>query len=322
MDSKVNKAIRPIFSSLINSYNYILSSFSDGSITSPIKFSDGTFNLTIQEYLNIEDMPKEVQQNYFKFRYSKNPVIRSNEERYDSLYYKNSSVFVVFDRYNQVVGSQLIVVKNDNQKLPIEFSKYSDKTDGNKGLFKLKKTPKNRKIVEIYALKCERSPKIDKRMIPDIVNMLFKAVWAKSVQLKIKYIYLTCSVTKGLQNLYLNRLSFDGPTINITYDGKTTYKALRKDCDFHEAQFASISKKHFKTQLYFRKGLKKQFLHNPLLLVLITSIIKNFFYFTRLFKYRKNDRKIPIIHTRQKINTLQKRKIFSNKMKEKMPSNT
>ncbi len=235
-----------------NLFSHFIALFSLPTIGSPIKFN-GPFGMSLVEYKNPSDMPEHIKNQYFNFKYKNQQHNCLKEVEIDKLYESYSSIFIVFNKENEIIGSEMYVIGDKEQKLPVEYSTYNNIKNEH---FNIEEEVGNAKCVEIYKL--IRSFNIKRQMVPALISMLFKAVWAKSIQVKADYIYLTCAAKKGLDALYNKRLAFDGPAIEITYDGKTNFKALRKGCKFHEVKVAALSKDHFWLQTYFRTGLKKK----------------------------------------------------------------
>ncbi len=238
-----------------NDFNYLLAHFTSFPVIgSPIRFK-GPHGLRLKEYPRYEDIPEKVKEKYHNFKYSNKLKDCSKEIELDRMYESHSSIFIVFDKDEEIVGSVIIVRRESGKKLPIEFARIKQGTHAESQFFDVEKeVGSTAKSIEIYKLM--RSFTIKKALIPTVISMLFKAVWAKSVQINADYMFITCMASKGLEKLYLKRLVFDGPQKDVSYDEKNTFKALRKSCYIHENKLATMSKQHFWLMNYFRQGLK------------------------------------------------------------------
>ena len=124
---------------------------------------------------------------------------------------------------------------------------------------------------EIY--RCRRAFDLTRTESFLIVYMLFKALWAKTIQESVESIYITFDPDiKELQNLYTKKLCFKN-----SGNSPKDWQLLVKDCLHHEHKVATKSRLHFFMQTWFRKDLKKKNLrihrrHRPVTAHLVSEI--------------------------------------------------
>lgn len=231
-----------------NLVNLTVTKFSKKSIGSPIIFSEND-ELFFTEKLSINDMTEEEYEEFLAFCYPENLSDRTMEIEFDKPYLQSASYFIIRDFEGSIVGCALYITKSLSNRLPIEHG--IEQQSGN--YFDTQKYSSTDKNVEIYRFR--RASHLKKRQIRSIIQMIFKGVWAKTIQTGTQYLYLSCSGNKAIQNLYCKTLDFTPLGIDITYDQKTTWHTLVMDCKLHESSFSKISKHTFSLQRYTRKNL-------------------------------------------------------------------
>ena len=252
---RLGKIVRKLDPKWWDHISHVYSFFSRPFIGSPIKFK-GPGGLYIEEF-SILEMPELLRRQFIEFCYPQDLQNRFEEINCDRQYWSSASTFLVFDENAKILGCSQYIVRNKNLKLPVEYGRTVEAIP-DRGHFDISQSVGENKSAEIYRLR--RSFDVSKRIVGDIVNMLFKALWAKIVQTQTAYVYITCSGdSKELFNLYSHRLFFEDTGIRMSY-GQNPKKwcLLRKDCCLHEKRFATLSYNHFQMQTYFRTNLKQK----------------------------------------------------------------
>lgn len=95
--------------------------------------------------------------------------------------------------------------------------------------------------------------------------MLFKAVWAKTIECGTAYSCISFDPEKtDLRHLYINMLSFADPDLSLTFgEDPKNWSLLFKDWWHHETHYAAESTIHFYMQTLGRMGLKQMHLKLP-----------------------------------------------------------
>lgn len=250
------KAFKPKY---WNFLSYVISSFSKPTIGSPLAF-DGPMGLRLQEYLHFDDMPHAVKEEFVDFCYPLDMPQRQKEIECDLQYLPHASIFLVFYQ-DTIAGCAMYIIKKNGNKLPIEYATIVS-SEKKEQKFHVPDNGKGINAVEIYRLR--KSFSINNRIAVHVPNMIFKAVWAKSVQIKAMNMYLSCTGNSNqVKNIYQSRLAFEDLQCTVTYDGKSQWRILKKDNTWHEYKFATLSKRHFLIQTYFRKNLQNKSLYPP-----------------------------------------------------------
>lgn len=226
------------------------------TIGSPIAFRYKDFHL--QEYFTTE-MPQPVFEVFLMFCYPADISNRREEIECDRLnYWQKTSTFLVY-KDTQIVGCVQIVPKTETQNLPVEYASVVN-TDGTLKKVNIAELIPTGNVTEIY--RCRRSFDLNRIEAINVLIMLYKAVWAKVIQLGTAY---TCISFDGSKNdyksLYLKKLAFNDPKMTIIFgDNQKKWNLLIKDWAKHELSFATLSKSHFYLQTWFRTSLKKKHL--------------------------------------------------------------
>ncbi|MDD5675743.1 MAG: hypothetical protein PHC61_16355 [Chitinivibrionales bacterium] len=230
------------------------------TIGSPIAFSYNDF--VLKEYY-VPQMDTALREKFLHFCYPADMHDRAEEILIDHQYWNDAATFVVFNKAQEIVGCMQFIPKTEANKIPVEFAHVVNDSDACDRDFDIhQKTPFG-KFAESY--RCRRSPELKGDEAVAVVSMLFKATWAKTVQTKTEYIYITYrSGDRGLQNLYSRKLNFQNPGIAVQFgNSPDRWTLLVKDCRLHERAFATLSKPHFFLQTWVRKNCKKKNLNVP-----------------------------------------------------------
>lgn len=248
----VSSLLNLLPASLWNDVSYLSSLFTVPDIGSPIRFN-GDFGFTMAEYGTLA-MPEPLRREFLSFCYPQGGPERSVEIGYDRSYWPRASTFILRDRSGMIAGCAQFIEKSGSEPLPAENGLIT----GAGGSFSVTRDVGECRSAEIYRLR--RAFDIDPARIPLMVTMLFKAIWAKIVQTRTAFAYITCDGrSRELRNLYLRRLFFEDPGVRVTFGReKKEWVLLRKDCLLHEERFAALSWKHFEMQTYFRSNLKQK----------------------------------------------------------------
>ncbi|OGS36982.1 MAG: hypothetical protein A2293_02050 [Elusimicrobia bacterium RIFOXYB2_FULL_49_7] len=258
------KSFPPLFEDLLNAIpprlwnniSYLASFFSIGDIGSPISF-DGDHGLSLRE-VDLLTISENERREFLSFCYPQELNERSLEIEYDRAYWPNASTFILRDETKEIVGCAQFVVKRPGHKLPVEWSRIASGYEGEGNYFAIEQDVGEMLSAEIYRLR--RSFNITPEKVNVLVTMLFKAIWAKIVETGTAYTYITCDGdSRELRNMYLKRLYFQeaGKMVHFGNHEKK-WNLLRKNCLLHEERFATLSKRHFQMQTYFRTGLKRK----------------------------------------------------------------
>ncbi|MBN1575991.1 MAG: hypothetical protein JW913_05525 [Chitinispirillaceae bacterium] len=253
LNALLQKLPQNTWNELSNFYTF----FTLPTIGSPIAFRFKKFHL--QEYTTTE-MPQSVLTAFLRFCFPTDMSNRQEEIDCDKLNYREkTSTFLVY-KDTQIVGCVQIVPKTETQSLPVEFASI-ESPDGLLSKFNIFVIIPNNNVMEIY--RCRRSFDLGRIEAINVLLMLYKAVWAKVIQLGTAYTCISFdSSKKDLRSLYLNKLAFIDPNITLIFgDNRMKWNLLIKDWKKHELFFATLSKSHFYIQTWFRMSLKKKHLH-------------------------------------------------------------
>ncbi len=229
------------------------------TIGSPISFRYDGFRLV--EYVTTS-MPPSVFQDFLRFCYPFDMPDRENEIKCDRKnYWEGTSTFLVYKGI-EIVGCVQIIPKTGSQKLPVEYSRIQ-KNDGSLDRFKIASLLPDDNVTEIY--RCRRSFDLNRMEAINVLLMLYKAIWAKVIQLGTAYTCISFDSSKQvLKSLYVKKIAFTDPGISLVFGSSPKkWNLLIKDWAEHERSYATISKSHFFLQTWFRSSLKKQHLHLP-----------------------------------------------------------
>ncbi|OGJ87731.1 MAG: hypothetical protein A2268_02430 [Candidatus Raymondbacteria bacterium RifOxyA12_full_50_37] len=244
-----------------NTISYFSSFFTLPRIASPINFDDNC-GFTLSEHL-IMEMDEELRREFLNFCYPADLPHRSQEIAYDRQYWSTAATFIVRDTGSTIVGCAQYIVKSRKLKLPVEYAVLADGERAGDHFSTGLDVGGDCIVSEIYRLR--RSFELGHRAVCVVVNMLFKAIWAKIVQTNTVYSYITCDGdSPELKNMYTKRLFFQdsGHFVRYGQDLKR-WRLMRKDCMLHEQKFATLSRTHFQMQTYFRANLKTKRLRLP-----------------------------------------------------------
>ena len=239
-----------------NNASYLSSLFTLPAIGSPIEFK-GQYGFRLQEY-RTPAMPEGLMRQFLHFSYPEDMPDRGLEICYDRPYWPFSSTFLVFDEDDRIIGCAQFIAKQGENRLPVEYGLVAEGCRGAGGFFRVENDIGRSRAAEIYRLR--RSFDVDPAKAPLLATMLFKALWAKIVQTKTEYAYITCDGdSREIRNLYLRRLFFQDPGVRVSFGSSPRqWFLLRKDCLLHEERFAALSRKHFEIQTFFRSNLKRK----------------------------------------------------------------
>ncbi len=240
-----------------NELSNVYTFFTFSTIGSPISFWYKNFRL--QEFPTA-DIPQPLFNEFLTFCYPEDMPDRQEEIACDKQHYwEKTSTFLVF-KNDQIVGCVQIVPKTATQNLPVEYADVQN-DDGTKSKLDISRIISTDNVTEIY--RCRRSFDLRKIEAINVLLMLYKAVWAKVIQLGTAYTCISFDSAKNdLRSLYLNKLNFDDPNISLVFgNSQKRWSLLLKDWERHEQCFATLSKSHFYLQTWFRESLKKKHLH-------------------------------------------------------------
>lgn len=240
-----------------NQVSSLYTLFTLPTIGSPVSFSHKNFEL--KEYTT-EHMPHEVLENFLNFCYPPDMPDREKEIECDQRNYWQKNITFIVYKDTRIVGCVQIVPKTATQHLPVEFASVCRENEPPSPLDLSELVPDNN-ITEIY--RCRRSFDLNRMEAIDVLLMLYKALWAKVIQLGTAYTCISFdSSKKDLKSLYVNKIAFTDPDITIQFGSDPKkWNLLVKDWAEHERSFATISKSHFYLQTWFRSSLKKKHLH-------------------------------------------------------------
>lgn len=252
-----------------NHLSLIIASLSKKTIKDRIEIKHKN-GFILKEY-RIEEMPDTLWIEFVQFCYPRDNPDRLSEITLDERYWRNSSFFLVFDANKKIVGCIQYIFKTPDLKLPVEYgcAVSENGTDESRKQFDATEDVGVASCGEIYRLKSDQTLCNDGSCA--VSMMLFKAIWMKGIQAKVEFSYISYDLdNKMLRNLYLKRLYFQNPHLNIQYgDSPKKWGLLRKSWPMHESNFASLSLVHFFMQTYFRQGM----IESPILTQPVT--IKN-----------------------------------------------
>jgi hypothetical protein len=242
-----------------NELSSLYTFFTLPTIGSPINFCFKQFHLI--EYTTTR-MPPDVFKAYLDFCYPEDLPDREMEiDRDRNNYWEETSTFLVY-RNQEIVGCVQIVPRTPTQKLPVEYASIR-KPDGSLTSFNLASLLPSNNVTEIY--RCRRSFNLNRMEAINVLLMLYKALWAKVIQLGTLYTCISFDSAKNdLKSLYVKKIAFYDPDIALQFGScPKKWSLLIKDWAEHEHSFATISKSHFYLQTWFRSSLKKKHLRLP-----------------------------------------------------------
>jgi hypothetical protein len=256
-----NKIVNPFLKIVPQSnWNYLSNAVAVASlptIGSPISFSFQNFKLKEFDLLKSDEVEKK---KFLNFCYPLDIADREKEIEIDHQYWRNSSTFIILNENDSIKGCAQYICPKDDSPIPAELTHIVDKSGAMKDRSAIfnKKTMPGGSYAEIY--RCRRSFDLKCSDAFSVVYILFKALWAKTIQESVRYIYITFDPeNKELYNLYIKRLCFLDPGITVRFDNSAKdWKLLVKDCLYQEKKLASLSRTHFFMQTWFRKNLKKK----------------------------------------------------------------
>jgi hypothetical protein len=239
-----------------NTISHLYSFFTRPYIGSPVEFS-GFYGLYLKEY-NLLSMPESLRRAYLNFCYPEAMHNRSMEIEYDRRYWPHASTLIVWDQPQRIIGTVQLIRRELTPKLPIEFGVVAQGSPGAGKMFDVGADSGGASSMEIYRLR--RTFDIDSHKAPMLVTMMFKAIWAKIIETRTRYLYLSYdSGSAELGNLYQRRLDFKNIGVPLCYGGSgKQWNVLRKDCLLHEREYANMSPKNFLFQTYCRTNLKRK----------------------------------------------------------------
>lgn len=205
-------------------------------------------------------MPRPVFENFLRFCYPADIPDREKEIECDRHnYWEQTSTFLVY-KGSEIVGCVQIVPKTETQNLPVEYATICYK-NGSTARLRLSELVPNNNVTEIY--RCRRSFDLNRMEAITVLMILYKAIWAKVIQMGTAYTCISFDRSKkDLKSLYVNKIAFTDPAIVLRFGSDPKqWNLLLKDWAEHEHSFATISKSHFYLQTWCRTSLRKKHLH-------------------------------------------------------------
>jgi hypothetical protein len=241
-----------------NTCSILLALVSKPTIGSPIKFQgEKDENLMVQEFA-IGAMSEHTFEKFLLFCYPPDMLHRDQEIEIDKrVYWQHASVFLVIDNKENIIACVMYIDASNGTILPIGNGIIALGNGEIGKCFSVAENAGNHSAAEIYRLR--RSFAIGRKQVIPVVNMIFKAIWAKAVQSRADYLYCTVEETrKELIGIYEKRLNFEDIKVTLCYgDGSTLWKAYRMNCAWHDKKYATVSKDKFLLQTYVRSNLSQ-----------------------------------------------------------------
>jgi hypothetical protein len=251
----VNYLLDRIPKSKWNALSNLLARLSLSYIGSPILFTHKNF--VLREY-RIAEMSKTLREKFLNFCYPAEIHDRADEILIDRQYWEYASTFIVFNVEKEIVGCVQFIPKNGNNKIPVEYAHVVNDLGSNGSDFNVQQHTPNGTFAEIY--RCRRSEKLQGMDSVFVISMLFKAIWAKVIQTKTEFSYISYNPEiRDLKNMYIRKLAFENPGISLRFgSADKEWQLLFKNWATHETSFSAISKPHFYLQTWVRQGLKER----------------------------------------------------------------
>lgn len=289
-DMNINRKLIVLVLALVpskywNTCSIFLAFLTKPTIGSPIKFQgekDGNF--IVQEFA-IPAMPATIFEKFLLFCYPIDMPHRDQEIEIDKkFYWQHASVFLVIDNKENIAACAMYIVESSGTNLPIGNGIVAPGKEGIGKRFSVAENAGNHSAAEIYRLR--RSFAIGRKQVIPVVNMIFKAIWAKVLQSRAEYLYCTVEEKRReLIGIYEKRLNFEDIKVTLRYDESgTLWKAYRMNCVWHDKKYATVSKEKFLLQIYVRSNLSQILLTKPTQWILwYADRARNFLY--RLFSH-------------------------------------
>jgi hypothetical protein len=264
----INYTLRHVPKGHWNDLSAVCSWFSLPVIGSPVNLSYREFHLS--EY-PADALPRSLLSKFLDFCYPADLPNRDQQIECDrTLYWKNSSTFIISNKQKKIIGCVQIINRTKENKLPVEYAQIIN-PDGTRSNYDLVKNLSNMNLSEIY--RCRRSFELSSTEAFNVLLMLFKAVWIYTVRTETAFTLISYDIEKPeLQQLYVRKLAFHDPGIKLVFgDNPQQWGLLIKDWAYHEKSYATLGKTQFFIQTWCRMSLKKcnspvkrQNIHKPL----------------------------------------------------------
>ena len=238
----INFALRHLPREKWNGLSSFCACFSLPTIGSPIKFTHRNFYL---EEFATHELASPLLQQFLNFCYPADAPDREQQIDFDrQLYWKDSTTLLAFNSRRDIVGCIQVIPRNNGRRLPVEYAAVV-KVGGLKTHFNIRGIIPCDNVTEVY--RCRRSFDLNKIEAVNVLLMLFKAVWAKTIQTGTAFSCISFDSSKAdLRHMYLHKLAFFDPGISLTFGtDPRCWSFMIKDWNFHEKKYASLSKTHF-----------------------------------------------------------------------------
>jgi hypothetical protein len=240
-----------------NLLSNILARMSVPTIGSPISFTSGKF--TLKEFDIMKASGAQLWE-YLDFCYPLDMSDRDREIEIDRQYWPGAATFIVVNGNGDIQACAQYLDKYHVARIPFECShrkSESGAVENDGGVLDKTQTPRGN-YAEIY--RCRRSFNMEGHDAALVVLMLFKALWAKTVQESVQSIFITFDpCIRELKNLYTKKLRFHDSGITVRFgNNPKDWQLLVKDCLSQENEMAALSRHHFFMQTWFRKNLRKK----------------------------------------------------------------
>jgi hypothetical protein len=203
-------------------------------------------------------MDSSLKEKFLAFCYPPDMQNREKEILLDQQYWKDTAIFIVFDKTKEIVGSVQFIAKTATNKLPLEYAKIKEDRSTDNQLTGTHYKLSSERCAEIY--RCRRSFALDRESSFRVVTSLFKAIWIKTLQTSCEFICLSYDKNNlELKNLYCRKLFFQNTNITLQFDDNSQdWNLLLKYSQIHESIYATLSKSHFYMQTWWKKNSRVQ----------------------------------------------------------------
>jgi hypothetical protein len=236
-----------------NNFSRFIAFFSLRTIGSPIEFSYSEFTLREYDLLKTDET---FLNKFLDFCYPADEIPdREKEIQIDKQYWPATSTYIITRNGDEkIVGCIQAIEKTDEIKLPVEYSSVKEQLicDSDSGW---KTEVPHGRMSEIY--RCRKAADVIGKDAVIVISMLFKAIWAMSVNKSMDYSVLSFnSSNHQLHKMYTRKLNFKDSGIEVQYSGSPNmWKLLFCKWTDQEENYSSISKAHFHLLTWFRSGM-------------------------------------------------------------------